>query len=141
MAPPQVGQGAGADRFEGYRAERRPADRASSTKLARVQVQDLPFERRRSGGVTLDPSAETLDLTDYQGRPKNLYFRAAVGKKIEALGDGTGTSVDGEWKVRIGSPTLKPILRESAGKTELILSRQAGRRQGADRRGVRLVNN
>jgi hypothetical protein len=46
----------------------------------------------------------------------NLYFRAAVGTKIEALGDGW-YRIDGTWKLKVDDG----VIRQSAGKTELLV--------------------
>ena len=48
----------------------------------------------------------------------NLYFRAAVGKKIEATGDGW-YKIDG-MKMKIESAAT-PQIREIGGKSELIV--------------------
>lgn len=51
--------------------------------------------------------------------PGDLWFRAAVGDKIEPLADGWHT-VNGEWKLRIES-SAEPLIRRSAEKAELLV--------------------
>ena len=49
----------------------------------------------------------------------NLYYRAAVGTKIEALQDGW-YRIDGTWKMKLDSAAA-PVLRQSGGKMELLV--------------------
>jgi hypothetical protein len=80
-----------------------------------VHVEDFP--EGVSGGDT-PTIRRTLDLS--AEKPSDgLYFRAAVGKAIEPLGEGW-YGIDREWKVRITADS-KPIVRDSAGKAELIV--------------------
>jgi hypothetical protein len=87
---------------------------------------DRPTFRYALGGVTIadfpNPSGKnnptlkrtfTLTATEAAG---NLYFRAAVGSKIEAADNGW-YKVDG-WKVRIEG--AEATIRQSGGKSELI---------------------
>jgi hypothetical protein len=84
------------DRFRGYNlAGGRPAFRY---ELAGVQVEDFP--EPISGGE-VPTLRRTLELAS-EKPPEGLYFRAAVGKKLEALGEGW-YAIDGEWKVRVTS--------------------------------------
>ena len=102
------------DQFKGYRlvAAGRPVFRYN---IGDVQVEDFP--EAVSGGDT-PTIRRTLDLST--DKPSDgLYFRAAVGKAIEPLGDGW-YGVDREWKLRLSSDP-KPIVRESSGKFELIV--------------------
>jgi hypothetical protein len=58
-----------------------------------------------------------LKLQAESGAEK-VYFRAAVGSKIEAVGDGW-YKIDG-WKMKVES-TVVPTIRQSSGKSELIV--------------------
>jgi mono/diheme cytochrome c family protein len=49
----------------------------------------------------------------------NLYFRAAVGAKIESLGNGI-YQIDGAVRMKLTSQST-PVIRSSAGKMELIV--------------------
>jgi mono/diheme cytochrome c family protein len=51
--------------------------------------------------------------------PQNLYFRAAVGNKIDSLGNGVYL-VDGALRTKLISQAA-PVVRSSAGKMELIV--------------------
>jgi len=85
--------------------------------VGNVKVEDFPNAVAATGKA--DPSLRrTLKLTA-TGAADNLYFRAAVGTKIEALGDGW-YRVDGAYKVKLDSAAA-PLLRQSAGKTELLV--------------------
>jgi mono/diheme cytochrome c family protein len=79
-----------------------------------VKVEDFP-----NAVAGKDPSVRrTLRLTA-SGPADNLFFRAAVGAKVEALGDGW-YRVDGTYKVKVESAGA-PVLRQSGGKTELLV--------------------
>jgi hypothetical protein len=59
-------------------------------------------------------------LTLTADRPvPDLWFRAAVGDRIEATG-GSWYRINGEWRVRIES-TVAPVIRQSGGKQELMV--------------------
>ena len=102
------------EKFKGYRLAGggRPVFQYD---IGLVHVEDFP--EGVSGGET-PTIRRTLDLSADQPS-KDLYFRAAVGKKIEPLGEGW-YGIDGEWKVRISAES-KPIVRDSAGKAELVV--------------------
>ena len=104
----------GGDRFKGYylTGGGRPV---FEYEVGKVRVEDFP--EAVSGG-DVPTLRRTIDLTAGGGSP-GLYFRAAVGKKIEPLGQ-DWFAVDGEWKVRLSTDS-KPIVRESNGKVELIV--------------------
>jgi len=103
------------DKFKGYRLSGggRPV---FEYNIGEVQVEDFP--EGVSGGEVAT-IRRTIDLTGGTQPAKNLYFRAAVGKKIEPLGE-NWFSVDGEWKVRLSSDS-RAFVRESGNKVELIL--------------------
>ena len=102
------------DKFKGYRlaGAGRPV---FQYEVGGVHVEDFP--EAVSGGES-PTIRRTLDFS--ADKPSDgLYFRAAVGKAIEPLGEGW-YGVDREWKVRLtGDPG--PVVRESAGKAELIV--------------------
>ena len=51
----------------------------------------------------------------------NLWFRAAIGAKIEMTPDETFV-VDDKLKLKFGLlETVKPLVRQSAGRTELLV--------------------
>ncbi len=96
-------------RFLGYRltADDRPTFLYSTGD---VKVEDFPTAVEKEFGIH-----RTLSLT--ATKPvANLYFRAAVGNKIEALGDGW-YRIDGALKMKLDG---KPLVRQSGGKTELL---------------------
>lgn len=101
-------------KFGGYRLgkEARPT---FLYKIGTVGVEDTP-----DGVVAKSGSSATIRRTvSLTGDGAGLWYRAAVGSKIEAKGDGWYT-VDGEWSTRIEGANA-PILRNSEGKAELLL--------------------
>ncbi|RIK83629.1 MAG: cytochrome c1 [Planctomycetota bacterium] len=103
--PKETGSAAGY-RFHGYRldADRRPAFRYD---FGAIRVEDLPSDEVGADGVVL---ARRLTLTA-PGEPINIYFRAAVGDKIEKQTDG-GYSVDGRMTLRFETTTaVEPLIR------------------------------
>ena len=95
----------------------------------RLSSDDRPTFRYALNGITVEdfPNPEvsgkeahmrrTLTLTS--AKPvEGLYYRAAVGNKIEATGDGW-YQIDGTWKLKIEGGA--PQVRQSAGKTELLV--------------------
>ena len=101
-------------RFKGYRlvAGGKPA---FLYDLGPVHVEDYPEAVSGGEAPTL---RRTIELSANQG-PGDLYYRAAVGKAIQPLGDGW-FQVDGEWKVRVSAESA-PVVRDSAGRSELIV--------------------
>jgi mono/diheme cytochrome c family protein len=99
-------------KFKGYRLT--PDDRPTFLySFGDVQVEDFP-----NAVASKEPSLQrTLKLTAANS-PGNLSFRAAVGTKIEAAGDGW-YRIDG-WKMKIESATT-PVIRQSNGKAELLV--------------------
>ncbi len=99
-------------KFKGYRLT--PDDRPTFLySFGDVQVEDFPNAVAGS-----DPSLHrTLKLTAANA-VENLSFRAAVGTKIEALGDGW-YRIDG-WKMKLEGNTT-PLIRQSNGKAELLV--------------------
>jgi mono/diheme cytochrome c family protein len=99
-------------KFHGYRLT--PDERPTFLySFGGVKVEDFP-NAVAGKEVSL---RRTLKLTAEKPVDK-LYFRAAVGTKIEALGDGW-YRIDG-WKMKLqggGEPHLRP----AAGKTELLV--------------------
>ncbi len=102
------------EHFRGYRIT--PAGRPVFLyEAGGVMVEDLPEPVPGGDAAGLK---RTLELTAGKA-VDGLYFRAAVGRKIEALADGW-FAIDGEWKLRI-TADVAPGIRESAGKKELIV--------------------
>lgn len=83
-----------------------------------AQITDFPEPGRDSKGTPTLRRTLSLKATS---PPSDLWFRAAVGEKIEAQDDGW-YSVDGEWKLRIERRSEPlPLIRRSAGKAELLI--------------------
>lgn len=78
-----------------------------------VHVEDAP------DGVTGKDVSSLRRTVSLSGVADNLYYRAAVAEKIEALGDGW-YRINNEWKLRIES-TASPRLRPFGGKMELLV--------------------
>lgn len=102
-------------RFLGYRLANgdRPTFRY---KIGEVLVEDTP------DGIAHGKDSPELrrNLVLTSNTPEaNLWYRAAVGSKIEAKADGW-YSVDGEWATRIEADKSS-VIRESAGKKELLV--------------------
>jgi hypothetical protein len=98
--------------FKGYRLT--PNNRPTFLyQMGEVSVEDVP-------NAILDKSGAHFRRTfSLQGSAENLYLRAAVGDKIEAIGDGW-YRVNNEWKLRIDA-TAAPRIRPAGGKMELIV--------------------
>ena len=79
-----------------------------------VKIEDTPNPSMVGKDASLKRTFKLTAATTVD----NLYFRAAVGKKIEAAGDGW-FKIDG-WKMKIES-TAAPKIRQSDGKSELIV--------------------
>ena len=75
-----------------------------------VHVTDFPNPLPQAENPALH---RTLEFKS-EGPVDKLWYRAAVGEKIEALTDGW-YSIGGRWKTRLDGPT-KPVLRPSAAK-------------------------
>jgi hypothetical protein len=100
--------------FGGYRlgVDRRPTFLYS---LPGVKVEDYPTTVAGKSGPSL---RRTLTLTATQP-PTGLWFRAAVGNKIEDLGQ-KRYRINGEWTLRLETDAM-PRLRQSGGRTELLV--------------------
>ena len=98
--------------FRGYRlgTQRRPTFLYS---VHDVQVED---ELEPIGKEPFTPVRRSLSISSSTPAP-NLWYRAAVGQKIESAADDWYT-IDGSWKVRV---TDSARLRESAGQVELLV--------------------
>lgn len=100
-------------RFLGYRLDekRRPTFRYS---FAGIDVEDFPSAVQGAADADLH---RTLTLKSKAAPAGKLYFRAAVAAKIE---EKSGVFLVDE-KVRLSFPGAKPVLRNSGGKTELLV--------------------
>jgi mono/diheme cytochrome c family protein len=100
--------------FRGYRLtpDQRPTFLYS---VGEVAVEDFPNAVASRPAPSLH---RTLTLKAKEPAA-GLCLRAAVGNKIEALGDGW-YRIDGEWRMRIESDA-PPVVRDSAGKKELLV--------------------
>lgn len=101
-------------RFRGYQLtpDERPTFRYA---LGDIQVDDFPNAAVNGKDAGL---RRTLTLTAAKD-VSNLYFRAAVGTKIEPQGDGV-YRIDGHTTVRLPN-TPGAVIRQSAGKAELVV--------------------
>lgn len=100
-------------RFLGYRVT--PDERPTFLyEVAGARVEDFP-----NPTVGKEPSLRrTLTLT--ATKPvENLFFRAAVGDKVEAAGDGW-FKVDGSWRLKIEGDAA-PRVRHANGRAELLV--------------------
>jgi mono/diheme cytochrome c family protein len=103
--------------FRGYRlsADQRPT---FQYEVDGVYIADL------SNAVAAKPNAmPTIERTINLKTDKpvdRLYFRAAVGDKIEPLPDGW-YKINGEWKLRLVA-SGKALIRKQASKAELLLA-------------------
>ncbi|MBY0527950.1 MAG: hypothetical protein K2R98_31420 [Gemmataceae bacterium] len=99
-------------KFNGYRLT--PDERPTFLySLGDVKVEDFP-----NAVAGKDPSLKRSLKLSAAKATEDLYFRAAVGTKIEAIGQGW-YRIDG-WKMKIDSAEA-PKIRQSAGKTELLV--------------------
>jgi mono/diheme cytochrome c family protein len=100
-------------RFRGYRLT--PDDRPTFCySLGDVKVEDFP---EPAGGN--EPSLRRTLFLTAPGPVENLSFRAAVGDRIETLGEGC-YRIEGTWRLRLQGAAL-PQVRQSAGKAELLV--------------------
>ena len=101
-------------KFGGYRLA--PDERPTFLYSIRdVKIEDFPT------GVVVNKESglrRVIDLTAGK-EAGDLYFRAAVGNKIEAVGDGV-YRIDGGLRMKLTSSAM-PVLRTSGGKSELIV--------------------
>lgn len=99
-------------RFKGYRLSK--DDRPTFLyAIGDVAVADFPTAMASGKDVSLK---RTFDLTA-TSPIDNLYYRAAVGNKIEPVGDGW-YRVDGAWKVKLLAGAK---VRKAGGKAELVV--------------------
>ncbi len=106
-------------RFRGYRLDerRRPTFQYTGPGFT---VSDFPEPQRRDGKTSC--FRRTLKLTP-TGAGGTVYFRAASGSTIEPMPDG-GWRIDNALTIRLQGGT--PVVRESAGRKELIVPLPAG---------------
>jgi mono/diheme cytochrome c family protein len=101
-------------RFRGYRLtpDDRPTFRYS---IGGVEVEDFPNAIPGKPGASI---RRTLTLSAAEP-VSGLYFRAAVGDRIEDIGDGW-YRINGEWKMRVQADG--PVrVRDASGKKELLV--------------------
>jgi len=103
--------------FHGYHLgeARRPT---FSYSFGNIQIQDYPAPFGDADAYVL---RRTLTLTPDKGGPKpseRMFYRAAVGNKIEA--GGGGYVVDEKLTLKLTSAS-KPVIRQSGGKSELLV--------------------
>ncbi len=101
-------------KFRGYRTS--PDGRPTFLYAYRgIDIEDFPnaVSGKHSASIR-----RTLSLRA-EKPPSNLWFRAAVADKIEALADKKGYRINGEWTMRFDGAEAK--IRKSGGKMELLL--------------------
>jgi hypothetical protein len=100
--------------FRGYRLtpDQRPTFRYSYKD---IQIEDFPNAVKGKSQLGLH---RTLSLTATQP-VDDLFFRAAVGNKIEASGDGW-YRINDQYRIRIES-AAQPQIRNSGGHQELLV--------------------
>ena len=101
-------------RFKGYERDklRRPA---FIYEFHDVKVRDFP-----TGSAELSPYLTREFTVEGSLDARKLYYLAAAGKKIEPKDE--TYLVDGKYSVSFPDlKNLKPVLRESAGRKELLL--------------------
>lgn len=107
--PPETGREAGYQ-FGGYRLDalRRPKFRYD---FGAIHVEDYPVDERKDGGAAfVRKFTLTASKADAESA-RQVYFRAAVGDKIEQLADGSFV-VDGGLKLHIdASNDAQPLVR------------------------------
>jgi mono/diheme cytochrome c family protein len=115
------------DAFRGYRLTKdgRPT---FLYDVGPVHVTDFP-EAVTGPNPNAASFRRTLTL-DGPSPPRSLWFRAIAADKVEPIGDGW-YRIDDEWKMRIDADAdAEPLLRKSAGKTELLVPlKRAGDRE------------
>jgi len=112
--PSAVGRAAGY-RMLGYRLDtlRRPVFMYA---LGEVGIEDQLVPQKGDPDSTFQRVINLMTDTPSAG----LYFRAAVGKRIER--QATGWVVDGKWTVRVRvEGRLQPTVREVQGQRELLV--------------------
>ncbi len=104
-------------KFLGYHldSKQRPIFRYSIHGLT---IEDHPIPEQGEGKyATLKRSLQFQGSSD----TNQLWYRAATAQKLEELGEGR-YRVDGSWTIQVTSTASeKPIVRESAGKRELLV--------------------
>lgn len=100
--------------FKGYRltADQRPTFQYS---VGDISIEDFPNAVEGKPNPIL---RRKLTITAKQNSA-NLYFRAAVGSKIEPAKD-SWYLINNEWRMRIDS-AAQPRIRQSAGQQELLV--------------------
>lgn len=98
--------------FKGYKLA--PDNRPTFMyRVLGVAVEDAP------DGVVDKAESHMRRVLTLGGAADNLYYRAAVADKIEALGDGW-YRINNEWKLRIESAS-PPRIRAAGNKMELLI--------------------
>ena len=112
--PKQVIKGQGYQ-FRGYRLTK--DDRPTFLyDVGAVHVADFPSTRWLPAATARRCAAPSHWTS--AAPAANLWYRAAVAQKIDALADGWYNV--GGWKTRLEGPT-RPVLRQSEGQTELLV--------------------
>lgn len=101
-----------AQQFKGYKLA--PDNRPTFMyRVNGVAVEDAP------DGIVEKSESRLRRVFTLEGPADNLYYRAAVADKIEALGDGWHR-IDNEWKMRIEAMS-PPHVRHAGNKVELLI--------------------
>lgn len=102
--------------FRGYRLTRDQRPTFMYT-VGPVHIDDFPHAIAAT--KTDAPSFRRVLTLMSKAADEGLWFRAAVGNKIEAVGKGW-YRIDGEWKMRLEASDRAEV-RRSAGKMELLV--------------------
>jgi mono/diheme cytochrome c family protein len=107
-------------RFSGYRLDgkRRPIFLYRWNET-RVEESFEPIVAGKELAMRRILQLSVLNMANVANMAES-YMRAAVAKRIEPAGDGSYL-VDGDWRIRIVSPTTKPVVRTSESKQELLV--------------------
>jgi hypothetical protein len=111
--PTKPGRELAGYKFRGYRLTKDQRPTFLYT-VGGVRVEDFP---NAVAGKPSPSIRRTLTLTAEKGA-EGLWFRAAVGSKIEAKGG--WFVIDDEWKVHIGAGAA-PRVRRTGGQQELLV--------------------
>jgi mono/diheme cytochrome c family protein len=102
--------------FQGYRLTRDQRPRFKYS-FGDIRIEDFPNAVETKGNPMLRRKLTVTSTGKLTAT--NLWFRAAVGSKIEAAKDGWYV-INNEWRMRIQADD-QPVIRSSAGQQELLV--------------------
>ncbi len=106
-------------KFKGYRFDeaRRPV---LQYQFGRLSIDDHVVPRKSGKELSFDRTLTLSAVSDDATDSKNLTYRAATGRKIEAGADGWFT-IDGSLKLRVTGSAKPPAVRQAGNRFELLL--------------------